>query len=115
MATAEAVVEVAVVAAAGEVAGGAAAAEAVMVALAQQHDQKNCLGAVQGCPNIATMRAMVSRHRSCEEMMVSAANITSVGGNRNGIHPQDHDRDNNNHVDACNNGGKSNNRRQHRH
>ncbi len=115
MAAVEAAVEVVVVAAAGEVAGDAAAAEAVMAATAEHCNWNNRPGAVQGCPDVATTRTMVSRHRSCKGLMVPAASVIGVGGNGNGIHPRDRDRDNDDRVDACNDGGESDVRRQHRH
>ncbi len=106
-AAAEAAVEVAVVAAAGEMAGDAMAAEAVMVASAEHCNQNNRLGAVQGCPNVATTGAMVSRRWRCEGLMVPAAGVVGVGGNGNSTRPQDRDRDDDDRVDACNDGGES--------
>jgi hypothetical protein len=73
-------------------AGDAAAAEAVMVASAEHRDRNDRSGAVQGCPDVATTRAMVSRRRSCVGLMVPAAGVVGVGGSGNGVRPRDCDR-----------------------
>jgi hypothetical protein len=114
-AAAEAAVVVAVVAVAGEVAGGAAAAEAVMAASAKHRDRNNRPGAVQGCPDVATTRAMVARHWSCEGLMVLAAGVVGVGGDGNSTRPRDRDWVDDDCVDACNDGGESENQHQHQH